>query len=95
MICAECGAGNRDGASYCDTCGKPLTATVRDKAARSDGLTAMMTADWTIRSMLAGIFGILGAGLAASLGKWDFVALFVLISLAGWGFLAYAIRNAP
>jgi hypothetical protein len=55
----------------------------------------MMTADWTIRSAFAGVVGIGGAAWAASVGKWDFAALFLLISLAGWGFFAYTIRNAP
>jgi len=95
MICPECGASNREGATYCDTCGKPLAAAAREKAAQSGNLTGMMTADWTIRSALAGIFGIFGAIAAASFGRWDFVALFVLISVAGWGFLAFTIRNAP
>jgi len=55
----------------------------------------MMTFDWTMRSLLAVIFGILGAVVAASQGAWGFVLLFALISLAGCGFLAYTIRNAP
>ena len=59
------------------------------------GLVGMMTFDWTMRSLLAVIFGILGAVVAASQGAWGFVLLFALISLAGCGFLAYTIRNAP
>jgi len=102
MICPECGAGNRDGASYCDSCGGPLSEAVRAlsegvraSANRSAGFVGLMTLDWTARSALAGIAGILGAVVAASQGAWGFVALFLLISFLGWGFLAYAIRNAP
>lgn len=36
MICPECGAANRDGASYCDTCGEPLIAGVRRREAAAD-----------------------------------------------------------
>jgi hypothetical protein len=95
MICSDCGATNRDGASYCDSCGKPLSQAARTKASRSAGLVGWMTLDWTMRSALAGLAGIVGAIIAASQGAWDFVFLFVLISVAGWGFLAYTIRNAP
>ena len=67
MICPECGAGNRDGASYCDSCGEPLSEAVRTlsegvraSANRSAGFVGLMTLDWTARSALAGIAGILG-----------------------------------
>ena len=93
---------NRDGASYCDSCGEPLSDAgraifegVHARARRSAGFVGLMTFDWTARSALAGIAGILGALVAASQGAWGFVVLFLLISVLGWGFLAYAIRNAP
>lgn len=95
MICAECGGSNRDGASYCDSCGKPLSEATRTKAERSSFLVGMMTLDWIIGSAMAGLAGIAGAAIAVSVGRWDFVFLFVLISTLGWGVLAYTIRNAP
>src|SRR2546426_6205941 len=95
MICPRCGASNRDGAAYCDSCGQPLSEAARKTSRRSAGLVGMMTFDWTMRSLLAVIFGILGAVVAASQGAWGFVLLFALISLAGRGVLSYTIPNAP
>ena len=95
MICPRCGTSNRDGATYCDSCAEPLSEAAEKTSSRSEGLVGMMTFDWTMRSLLAGLFGIVGAVVAASQGAWGFVVLFALISLAGWGFLAYTVRNAP
>src|SRR5256885_16834737 len=95
MICPRCGASNRDGATYCDSCGQPLSEAARKTSRRSAGLVGMMTFDWTMRSLLAVIFGILGAVVAASPGAWGFVLLFALVSLAGCGVLAYTIPDAP
>ncbi len=54
-----------------------------------------MTFDWTIRAMLAGVVGIVGALIAAGLGAWGYVVLFVLVSVAGWGLFAYMTTHAP
>ncbi len=109
MICAECGQTNREGATYCDACGTPLSVgVIRHELPPDDdggapaqpqdkpsGLVGAMTADWTARSALAGLFGLVGAFIAASMGSWGFVLLFALVSAAGWGFLIYTLRNAP
>jgi len=55
----------------------------------------LMIADWTMRSALAGIAGVLGALYFASYGEWGLVVLFALISLAGWGFFVYTTGNTP
>lgn len=95
MNCPNCGSPNRTDAAYCDTCGKPLSDATQARASKSDGLAGMMTFDWTIRSALAGIFGLVGAMIAAGMGAWGYALVFVLISIAGWGFLAYTMRSAP
>src|SRR2546426_7725093 len=81
MICPRCGASNRDGAAYCDSCGQPLSEAARKTSRRSARLVGMMTFDWTMRSLLAVIFGILGAEVAASQGGWGFVLLLAPVSL--------------
>jgi zinc-ribbon domain len=105
MSCPECGARNRKGVSYCDSCGAPLSEALETRAtqaganqsgARQPGrLMGMMIADWTMRSALAGIVGVLGALYFASYGEWGLVVLFALISLAGWGFFVYTTANTP
>jgi hypothetical protein len=108
MKCPDYGASNREGAAFCDSCGRSLTevASQREDVPplgweekyqdRSRGLVGPMTFDWTIRSALAGIAGITGAAIAAALGAWGFVVLFVLIAAVGWrGVFAYITSNPP
>ena len=105
MSCPECGARNRKGVSFCDSCGAPLSEALETRATRAGAnqsgarqpgrLMGLMIADWTMRSALAGIAGVLGALYFASYGEWGLVVLFALISLAGWGFFVYTTGNTP
>src|SRR2546428_13432424 len=95
MICPRCGASNRDGATYCDSCGQPLSEAARKTSRRSAGLVGMMTFDWTMRSLLAVIFGILGAVGDASQGGGGFGLLFPPVFLAGLGVSCFNPRDRP
>src|SRR2546427_12064366 len=95
MICPRCGASNRDGAAYCDSCGQPLSEAARKTSRRSAGLVGMMTFDWTMRSVLAVIFGILGAAGSASPGEWGFGPLVAPHSVGGCGVLGYTVSLGP
>src|SRR3989449_11038509 len=95
MICPRCGASNRDGAAYCDSCGQPLSEAARKTSRRSAGLVGMMTFDWTMRSLLAVIFGFLGAVGGAFQGAWGFVLFFAPVFLGGLGVLCFTNPRAP
>jgi len=54
-----------------------------------------MTFDWTMRSLLAGIGGVVGCLVSVSLGAYGVAVLFALIAVAGWGIFLYLVRNPP
>jgi|GEM_PF-2792919 len=54
-----------------------------------------MTFDWTMRSLLAGIGGVVGCLVSVSLGAYGVAVLFALIAVAGWGTFLYLVRNPP
>jgi len=54
----------------------------------------LMALDWTLRSVLAGVLGIIGAILVAATGNWQYVPLFLVISAVGWGILIFIYLNA-
>src|SRR3989454_10506388 len=95
MICPRCGASNRDGAAYCDSCGQPLSEAARKTSRRSAGLVGMITFDWTMGSLFAGIFGILGAAVIAFHGVGGVVLFFAPISLLGRAVPFFSTLHTP
>lgn len=94
MACPRCGSESREGAAYCDACGEPLAGGAPRTVSPPDGLMGLMALDWTLRSVLAGVLGIIGAILVAATGNWQYVPLFLAISAVGWGILIFIYLNA-
>ncbi len=105
MTCPRCGAANREGAAYCDSCGEPLipgaaSRTVAPEPAksrnpRSDGLVALMTLDWFLRFIIVAIIGVIAAVITASMGRYDYTAFFLLLAVIGGAGTAYMLRHNP
>lgn len=95
MICPTCGATNRDGAAYCDSCGKPFglrTDWQETYAAeeppqptllQSGGLAGWMAADWLLRFVAVAVLGFVLGLVTLGMGAYGFSAIFFLLSVIG------------
>ena len=75
MICPSCGATNRDGASYCDSCGTPLTARLPSRSP-SEG-------DDPGQDLTAPPERVLDSGGIVGWMAFDWTARFVLVAFFG------------
>ena len=95
MTCPRCGAGNREGASYCDSCGEALIAHVEPRTGSgpqhgssgtvlgSPGLVGWMALDWFLRFAALGVIGFVAGIATLSMGIYDFSVFFFLLSAIG------------
>ena len=93
MNCLKCGAPNRDGASYCDSCGEPLTADAspRTEPEFTEGLYQGMDHDEPLleKGGLVGWMAIdwtLRFGMVAVIG---ILVGFLTIGMGEYGYSAF------
>lgn len=99
MICPECGATNRDAASYCDSCGKPIAAgvpprweTVQDAGSDdgssepllgSGGLVGWMAFGWFLRFATLAVAGVCVGVVTLFIGMYAYSAFFFILGIVG------------
>ncbi len=97
MICPRCGTSNREGATYCDSCGDQLKPGAEPLVVEDDsdeegdeptllergGLGSWMAADWLIRFIIVGVVGLLAGIWTLTIGQYGFSLFFFLLFIVG------------
>lgn len=92
MSCPKCGATNRDGASFCDSCGEPLVPDVQRPAERSevDGLDDEAPQDERLLDK-GGLTGLMATDWTLHFVAAAVVGFLLGLVMIGMGYHAYSV----